>query len=54
MCDLCDELDCQIERCRKIKEATVDDLMLDAVAMLIKSYEQDKRRLHLEQADRRT
>ena len=46
MCDLCDELDYQIEKCRRLERETTDELMLEAVAALIKSYEEDKAKLH--------
>ena len=46
MCDLCGELDSQIERCRKIERSAPDDLMREAVAALITSYEEDKAKLH--------
>jgi hypothetical protein len=50
MCDLCRELDYQIERCRKIESSTTDDLMREAVAALIRSYEEDKAKLHRSQS----
>jgi metal-responsive CopG/Arc/MetJ family transcriptional regulator len=46
MCDLCRELDSQIERCRKIKRSAPDELMREAVVALIASYEEDKAQLH--------
>jgi hypothetical protein len=46
MCDLCDELEYQIEKCRRLERATTDELMREAVAALIKSYEEDKAKLH--------
>ena len=46
MCDLCDDLDYQIERCRRLEGATTDELMREAIAALIKSYEEDKAKLH--------
>jgi len=47
MCDLCDELNCQIEKCRKMVEESTDELMREALATLIISYEEDKTKLHL-------
>ena len=46
MCDRCNELDYQIEKCRRLAAATTDELMLEAVAALIKSYEEEKAKLH--------
>jgi len=46
MCDLCRELDSQIERCRKIERSAPDELMREAVVALIASYEEDKAQLH--------
>ena len=46
MCHLCDELDHQIEKCRRLERATTDELMLEAVAALITSYEEEKVKLH--------
>jgi hypothetical protein len=46
MCDLCDELEYQIEKCRRLERATTDELMREAVAALITSYEEDKAKLH--------
>jgi hypothetical protein len=46
MCHLCDELEYQIEKCRRLDRATTHELMLEAVAALIKSYEEDKAKLH--------
>ena len=45
MCDLCRELDYQIERCRKLKNSTTDELTLEAIAALITAYEEDKAKL---------
>ena len=50
MCDLCRELDNQIDRCRKIESSTSDELMREAVAALIRSYEEDKAKLHRSQS----
>jgi hypothetical protein len=46
MCDLCRELDSQIERCRRIERSVPDELMREAVVALITSYEEDKAKLH--------
>jgi hypothetical protein len=46
MCDSCDELDYQIEKCRRLERATTDELLLEAVTALIRSYEEDKAKLH--------
>ncbi len=51
MCDLCDELDFQIEQCKTMEQATSDELMREALATLIVSYEQDKTRLHVAATD---
>jgi hypothetical protein len=51
MCDLCDELNCQIEQCRRMEQATTDELMREALTTLIRSYEEDKTRLHLKSAE---
>jgi hypothetical protein len=51
MCDLCDELNCQIEKCRKMAEESTDELMREALATLIISYEEDKTKLHLNPND---
>jgi hypothetical protein len=51
MCDLCRELDYQIERCRRLENATSDELTLEAVAALIRSYEEDKAKLHSNQSE---
>jgi hypothetical protein len=50
MCDLCRELDNQIDLCRKIESSTSDELMREAVAALIRSYEEDKAKLHQSQS----
>jgi hypothetical protein len=51
MCDFCDELNWQIEQCRKMEASTTDELMREALATLIRSYEEEKTRLHLEPTD---
>ena len=51
MCDLCDELNCQIEKCRKMVEESTDELMCEALTALIISYEEDKTKLHLNPND---
>jgi hypothetical protein len=51
MCDLCRELDYQIERCRKLKNSTTDELTLEAIAALITAYEEDKAKLHPNRSD---
>jgi hypothetical protein len=47
MCDLCDELNCQIDKCRKMAEQPTDELTLEALLTLIISYEDDKTKLHM-------
>jgi hypothetical protein len=47
MCGLCNELNCQIEKCRKMAEESTDELMREALATLIIAYEEDKTKLHL-------
>lgn len=49
MCDLCRELDARIDRCRRLRNSTIDALTLEATATLIDSYEADKTNLHPEQ-----
>jgi hypothetical protein len=51
MCNLCNELNCQIEKCRKMAEESTDELMREALATLIISYEEDKTKLHLNPDD---
>jgi hypothetical protein len=51
MCDLCRELDYQIERCRKLKNSTTDELTLEAIDALITAYEEDKAKLHPNRSD---
>lgn len=46
MCELCDELNCQIQQCKRMEEVTKDGLMREALASLIKSYEEDRATLH--------
>jgi hypothetical protein len=46
MCDLCRELDSQIERCRKIERSAPDELMREAVVALITSCGEDKAMPH--------
>jgi hypothetical protein len=52
MCDLCRELDFQIERCREIKSSALNELMREAAISLIISYEEDKVRLHEERNEK--
>jgi len=47
MCNLCRELDCQIGKCREIESSADDKLMREAATSLIKSYQEDKAKLHL-------
>ena len=51
MCDLCRELDYQIEKCRRLEKSTTDELTLEALAALIRAYEEDKAKLHPNQSD---
>ena len=51
MCGLCEELNYQIEKCRKMVEESTDELMREALATLIISYEEDKTKLHLNPYD---
>jgi hypothetical protein len=51
MCDLCRELDYQIEKCRRLEKSTTDELALEALAALIRAYEEDKAKLHPNQSD---
>ena len=46
MCNLCRELDCQIGKCREIESSADDELMREAATSLIRSYEEDKAKLH--------
>lgn len=50
MCDLCRELDYKIEACRRIESSTNDELTREAVADLIRKYEEDKAKLHPDQS----
>ena len=50
MCDLCRELDYKIEACRSLESATNDELTREAVADLIRKYEEDKAKLHPNQS----
>ncbi|NOJ43346.1 hypothetical protein [Bradyrhizobium australiense] len=50
MCDLCRELDYKIEACRRLENSTSDELMLEAVADLIRAYEEEKAKLHPNQS----
>jgi U3 small nucleolar RNA-associated protein 14 len=51
MCDLCRELDYKIETCRRLENSTNDELTREAVAALIRAYEEDKAKLHPHQSD---
>jgi hypothetical protein len=46
MCDLCRELDYKIETCRRLENSSNDELTREAVAALIRAYEEDKAKLH--------
>ncbi|KRQ92372.1 hypothetical protein CQ10_08255 [Bradyrhizobium valentinum] len=50
MCDLCRELDYKIEACRRLENSTNDELTREAVADLIREYEEDKAKLHPNQS----
>jgi hypothetical protein len=50
MCALCEELDGRILRCRSLSSEAKDQLMIEAVRLLIEKYEADKIALHREQA----
>jgi hypothetical protein len=51
MCDLCRELDYKIEACRRLENSTNDKLTREALADLIREYEEDKARLHPHQSE---
>jgi hypothetical protein len=46
MCELCRELDYKIEACRRLENSTNDELTREALANLIREYEEDKAKLH--------
>lgn len=50
MCALCEELDGLILRCRSLPVEAKDQLMIEAVRLLIEKYEADKIALHQERA----
>jgi hypothetical protein len=50
MCALCEELDGRIQRCRTLPVEAKDQLMIEAVKLLIEKYEADKTALHEERA----
>ena len=50
MCELCRELDYKIEACRRLENSTNDELTREAVADLIREYEEDKAKLHPNQS----
>jgi hypothetical protein len=50
MCDLCRELDYKIEKCRRLENSSTDELTREAVAALIRAYEEDKAKLHPNQS----
>ena len=50
MCDLCRELDYKIEACRSLESSTDDKLTREALADLIREYEEDKAKLHPNQS----
>jgi hypothetical protein len=51
MCDKCLELDIMISQCHILADVEDDELLQDAVELLIEKYQSDKKRLHPEQAD---
>jgi len=50
MCAPCEELDGRIQRCRALPVEAKDQLMIEAVKLLIEKYEADKTALHEERA----
>jgi hypothetical protein len=50
MCALCEELDGRIQRCHSLGLEAKDQLMIEAIKLLIEKYEADKTALHEERA----
>jgi hypothetical protein len=49
MCEKCAELDLKVERCRRLIGGIADQIAIEGIGALLKSYQAEKTALHPEQ-----